>query len=138
VVSACHVAGVVDVARTANRTMARGVGSWPKYPGNILAYGVLRLELVRSRRLELPRVLPHSDLNAARLPIPPRPHSPGLVKGGLVKPPVDLKRHFSPGRRTRAKPFPPEQGEDREPERERGEAKPRIIGKDDTVEGAPG
>ena len=30
--------------------------------------------LVRSRRLELPRVLPHSDLNAARLPIPPRPH----------------------------------------------------------------
>ena len=33
-------------------------------------------ELVRSRRLELPRVLPHSDLNAARLPIPPRPHAP--------------------------------------------------------------
>ncbi len=30
--------------------------------------------MVRSRRLELPRVLPHSDLNAARLPIPPRPH----------------------------------------------------------------
>jgi hypothetical protein len=30
--------------------------------------------LVRSRRLELPRELPHSDLNAARLPIPPRPH----------------------------------------------------------------
>jgi hypothetical protein len=29
--------------------------------------------LVRSRRLELPRELPHSDLNAARLPIPPRP-----------------------------------------------------------------
>ena len=25
-------------------------------------------ELVRLRRLELPRVLPHSDLNAARLP----------------------------------------------------------------------
>ena len=33
--------------------------------------------LVRSRRLELPRVLPHSDLNAARLPIPPRPHVVG-------------------------------------------------------------
>ena len=32
------------------------------------------LQMVRSRRLELPRVLPHSDLNAARLPIPPRPH----------------------------------------------------------------
>jgi len=30
--------------------------------------------MVRSRRLELPRELPHSDLNAARLPIPPRPH----------------------------------------------------------------
>lgn len=29
--------------------------------------------MVRTRRLELPRVLPHSDLNAARLPIPPRP-----------------------------------------------------------------
>ncbi len=33
-----------------------------------------KCEMVRSRRLELPRVLPHSDLNAARLPIPPRPH----------------------------------------------------------------
>ncbi len=30
--------------------------------------------MVRSRRLELPPVLPDSDLNAARLPIPPRPH----------------------------------------------------------------
>ena len=30
--------------------------------------------LVRSRGLEPPRELPHSDLNAARLPIPPRPH----------------------------------------------------------------
>ena len=30
--------------------------------------------MVRSRRLELPRGRPHSDLNAARLPIPPRPH----------------------------------------------------------------
>ena len=33
-----------------------------------------KCQMVRSRRLELPRVLPHSDLNAARLPIPPRPH----------------------------------------------------------------
>ena len=33
------------------------------------------LQLVRPRRLELPRELPHSDLNAARLPIPPRPHA---------------------------------------------------------------
>ena len=31
--------------------------------------------VVRSRRLELPRPFGHSDLNAARLPIPPRPHS---------------------------------------------------------------
>ena len=29
--------------------------------------------MVRSGGLEPPRVLPHSDLNAARLPIPPRP-----------------------------------------------------------------
>ncbi len=34
-----------------------------------------KCEMVRPRRLELPRVLPHSDLNAARLPIPPRPHT---------------------------------------------------------------
>ena len=39
--------------------------------------------MVRPRRLELPRVLPHSDLNAARLPIPPRPHTCG--SGGLAK-----------------------------------------------------
>ena len=31
-------------------------------------------EMVRLRRLELPRVLSHSDLNAARLPVPPQPH----------------------------------------------------------------
>ena len=30
--------------------------------------------MVRLRRLELPRVLSHSDLNAARLPVPPQPH----------------------------------------------------------------
>src|SRR6056297_3632038 len=39
--------------------------------------------MVRSRRLELPRVLPHSDLNAARLPIPPRPHCPWLGDGAF-------------------------------------------------------
>ncbi len=33
-----------------------------------------KCEMVRPARLELARVLPHSDLNAARLPIPPRPH----------------------------------------------------------------
>ena len=35
--------------------------------------------LVRSRRLELPLRLKNSDLNAARLPIPPRPHTVFLV-----------------------------------------------------------
>ena len=33
-----------------------------------------REDMVRSRRLELPLRLKNSDLNAARLPIPPRPH----------------------------------------------------------------
>ena len=33
-----------------------------------------KMQMVRPRRLELPPVLPDSDLNAARLPIPPRPH----------------------------------------------------------------
>ena len=32
------------------------------------------LNLVRSRRLELPRPFGHNDLNVARLPGPPRPH----------------------------------------------------------------
>ena len=41
----------------------------------------LELRMVPKRRLELPRELPHSDLNAARLPIPPRPHCLGLVAG---------------------------------------------------------
>src|SRR5882672_5988253 len=39
--------------------------------------------LVRSRRLELPRSFPHSDLNAARLPIPPRPHAGAPNRAGL-------------------------------------------------------
>lgn len=30
---------------------------------------------MRSRRLELPRPFGHNDLNVARLPVPPRPHS---------------------------------------------------------------
>ena len=37
--------------------------------------------VVRSAVLEPARVLPHSDLNAARLPIPPRPLAIGIVKG---------------------------------------------------------
>ena len=47
-------------------------------------FGVGALGLVRSRRLELPQGFPYSDLNAARLPIPPRPHG----KGGLAPPRV--------------------------------------------------
>src|SRR5579875_3239007 len=50
--------------------------------------------MVRSRRLELPRPFGHSDLNAARLPVPPRPHviaageGPALAGAGpLAKPP---------------------------------------------------
>ena len=48
--------------------------------------------LVRSAGLEPARVLPHSDLNAARLPIPPRPRvrtgfcnteTPGPSQGGM-------------------------------------------------------
>ena len=35
---------------------------------------ILVEKLVRPRRLELPLRLKNSDLNAARLPIPPRPH----------------------------------------------------------------
>ena len=35
--------------------------------------------MVRPRRLELPLLLKNSDLNAARLPIPPRPHTVFLV-----------------------------------------------------------
>ncbi len=41
-----------------------------------LIYMIFWGKVVRSRGLEPPRVLPHSDLNAARLPIPPRPHCP--------------------------------------------------------------
>ena len=43
-------------------------------------FGKGNINMVRSGGLEPPRVLPHSDLNAARLPIPPRPH----VKAGVL------------------------------------------------------
>src|SRR6056297_1844064 len=54
--------------------------------------------LVRSRRLELPRVLPHSDLNAARLPIPPRPHMIRDLVGArsLAQGPAHHKYKFTP------------------------------------------
>ena len=41
----------------------------------VIKTAIITRQMVRPRRLELPRVLPHSDLNAARLPIPPRPHT---------------------------------------------------------------
>ena len=62
-------------------------------PFKVLAgFNNQNIEMVRSRRLELPRVLPHSDLNAARLPIPPRPHCLGLVRGRIAKGLRDVKR----------------------------------------------
>ena len=80
----------IRAARNRKVRIISGELSKPRQPGFRV------LELVRSRRLELPRVLPHSDLNAARLPIPPRPHAPawnfrllasdcGLVKRRTTK-----------------------------------------------------
>ena len=46
-----------------------------------LSYFKEKCEMVRSGGLEPPRVLPHSDLNAARLPIPPRPQVQGWYAG---------------------------------------------------------
>ena len=46
---------------------------------DFLAYFTSKCEMVRPRRLELPLRLRNSDLNAARLPIPPRPHTVLLV-----------------------------------------------------------
>ena len=45
--------------------------------------------MVRSRRLELPRPFGHSDLNAARLPVPPRPH---VMKWPAGRPPPLARR----------------------------------------------
>ena len=42
---------------------------------DFLADFTSKCEMVRPRRLELPLRLRNSDLNAARLPIPPRPHA---------------------------------------------------------------
>ena len=58
--------------RTAHRRPALLRGHLDLALGYCLSEAPVRA-MVRSRRLELPRVLPHSDLNAARLPIPPRP-----------------------------------------------------------------
>ncbi len=53
--------------------------------------GMGESQLVRSRGLEPPRVLPHSDLNAARLPVPPRPHV-WLARGHLASDSANVKR----------------------------------------------
>ncbi len=50
--------------------------------------------LVRSGGLEPPRVLPHSDLNAARLPIPPRPRGLTLHSRGLPEAQEGKLRHL--------------------------------------------
>src|SRR5712692_1012684 len=41
---------------------------------------------MRMRGLEPPRGCPHTDLNRARLPIPPHPRVTGIVAGPLEKP----------------------------------------------------
>ena len=57
--------------------------------------------MVRLRRLELPPMLLDSDLNAARLPIPPQPHLRFAVYsyiGGLCEAGIyifDSGNHFS-------------------------------------------
>ena len=55
-----------------------------RYPSmvNLEGISISYLEVVvRSAGLEPARVLPHSDLNAARLPIPPRPLAIGIDSG---------------------------------------------------------
>ena len=52
------------------------------YPFKALDYlETINPNMVRIKGLEPSRVLPHSDLNAARLPIPPYPHTLVLVAG---------------------------------------------------------
>jgi hypothetical protein len=50
--------------------------------------------VVRSAGLEPARVLPHSDLNAARLPIPPRPLAIGIVRGAYRNDQTDSRVVF--------------------------------------------
>ena len=67
--------------------------------------------LVRSGGLEPPRVLPHSDLNAARLPIPPRPRGLALHSRGLPEAQEGKLHHLKtyalpPLPRSASAPFP--------------------------------
>ena len=71
----------------------------------------LAIQMVRSRGLEPPRVLPHSDLNAARLPIPPRPHVLTWYGGRLAQPKSEGKRKMHADRnRMRRGALRPERG----------------------------
>ena len=81
-------------ARRPGRQTRHSIGATSR-PGHVrLCFqGDAKDCLVRSRRLELPRELPHSDLNAARLPIPPRPRAPDSC-AGVAKPPDLVKRFF--------------------------------------------
>ena len=61
--------------------------------------------VVRSRGLEPPPVLPDSDLNAARLPVPPRPHKIHYLKKKTIRfDPGDLSNSF---RKIKLKNFEP-------------------------------
>ena len=52
-------------------TMIAGTVEAGPVKAGIVKAGIV---VVRMKGLEPSRVLPHSDLNAARLPIPPHPH----------------------------------------------------------------
>src|SRR5690348_16186283 len=72
----CASAGVTAQAATARPRMILRMCLLPRFiAGDCTAFEGAKTGLVRSRRLELPRGFPHSDLNAARLPIPPRPQA---------------------------------------------------------------
>jgi site-specific DNA recombinase len=77
--------GSLPVKKTVLKTVFRSPLAYDRKTGfrtpqTTVIYGFLdeiskKCKMVRPARLELARVLPHSDLNAARLPIPPRPHA---------------------------------------------------------------
>ena len=75
------------------RALARAAAGRRAATGREAKHARYKTKMVRPRRLELPRACAHSDLNAARLPIPPRPHTEvklhirrvcRLVKGRFV------------------------------------------------------
>ena len=70
-----------------------------------------KCEMVRSAGLEPARVLPHSDLNAARLPIPPRPQiltgSAVLIRGSGT---CEVENDAPGGQTARPFPTPPVHG----------------------------